>query len=160
MTKTRQWMKSTFDGSRQLPQFITIEDATVVGPFCTHCGGDRLLHSKTGLCPTTVPPIFPPPCCGCHGTSKRPMEKEDIDVLRVLEAVDDMLEGMTTQHRWAIHAGIVPGGIYVSLWTVWWDRYVDCLVAPFWKSDQERDDYLGMLMKEVQGRVAEVDSQR
>lgn len=70
MTQVK-WMKSTFDGSRRLPEAIALRDEHIeFGPFCTHCGTPEHYHSATKRCPAVVGAIFPPPCCGCHGVKE------------------------------------------------------------------------------------------
>lgn len=69
------YMKSTFDGSRALPEAIALRDEHIVfGPFCAHCGAPQGEHSPEGHCPRSVSVLYPMPICGCHGPGKRPTQ--------------------------------------------------------------------------------------
>lgn len=69
--KTARYMKSTFL-PRQFPEAICLrDDATIMGPFCVHCGAPIAEHSGDGHCPFKVAAIYPPPACDCHGVAPR-----------------------------------------------------------------------------------------
>jgi hypothetical protein len=62
-----KWMNSTFE-PRQFPEAIMLRDeATVLGPFCVHCGAPLGEHGPRRRCPSVVSPLYPPPACKCHG---------------------------------------------------------------------------------------------
>lgn len=62
------YMKSTFS-PRPLPEAIMIRDeATVLGPFCIHCGAPKGEHlPEDSRCPRVVSSLYPLPSCSCHG---------------------------------------------------------------------------------------------
>jgi hypothetical protein len=64
---------ATYD-PRPLPELISFVDTDtgvsvdLIGPFCRHCGANRVLHKgRDARCPETIPFGYPAPVCGCHG---------------------------------------------------------------------------------------------